>query len=262
MQELGCSDDDFVQRVKGAHSRLPAPKIGKDGLLQEWPQEFQDPEPHHRHLSHLFGLFPGHSISPSSTPELCGAASRCIVKRGEIGPGWSTAWKIALWARLQDADHAYTMILRMVKLVDGTETAERLDGGGLYANLFNAHPPFQIDGNFGFTAAIAEMLLQSDRSCIYILPALPERAWPSGYVIGLRARGASTISIWWEDGTLVRVGLEVGMGGAGERHISYRGHRVRLKMTEGARYTLDAELKIVHDADKCQRDGVASCSFL
>ncbi|XP_052169769.1 alpha-L-fucosidase 2-like [Oryza glaberrima] len=197
---LGKSDSDMVQRIRKAIPRLPPIKVARDGTIMEWAQDFQDPEVHHRHVSHLFGLYPGHTMSLEKTPDLCKAVANSLYKRGDEGPGWSTSWKMALWAHLHNSEHAYKMILQLITLVDPKHEVEK--EGGLYCNLFTAHPPFQIDANFGFPAALSEMLVQSTGSDLYLLPALPRDKWPQGCVKGLKARGGVTINIRWEEGSL------------------------------------------------------------
>ncbi|XP_021753611.1 alpha-L-fucosidase 2-like [Chenopodium quinoa] len=242
-EALGRTGDNLVRNVLKAQAKLPPYRIAKDGSLMEWAQDFEDPDPHHRHVSHLFGIFPGHSITPEENPDICKAANYSLYKRGEEGPGWSTVWKAALWAHLRSSEHAYRMVKHLFDLVDPDR--EGSYEGGLYSNLFGAHPPFQIDANFGFSAAIAEMLVQSTVKDLYLLPTLPRDKWTNGCVKGLRARGGVTVNICWTDGDLHEVGLWSN-GSNSVKRLNYRGTTVMANILPGTVYTFDRKLRCVN----------------
>ncbi|WP_427892289.1 glycosyl hydrolase family 95 catalytic domain-containing protein [Kribbella sp. GL6] len=221
--------DPLLAELSTARKRLPEPSIGGRGQLQEWAADLPEEDPQHRHMSHLVGLHPGDAITPDGTPQLAAAARRTLDLRGDEATGWSLAWKICLRARLRDAAAAHRLIQAFLRPADDSATGRPGSGAGVYPNLFCAHPPFQIDGNFGATAGIAELLLQSHAGDIELLPALPG-AWRSGRVTGLRARGGVVVDIaWTPHGTEAVLTADRDQ----ERTVRYGDHRVRLRLTAG-----------------------------
>ena len=231
--EILDRDPALRDELKSKLAKLLPYQVGQRGQLQEWPEDVIETDPKHRHISHLYALHPSNQITRRGTPELFNAARRTLELRGDDGTGWSMAWKINFWARMEDGDHAYTLVRKLFTLAKSSGTS--YDRGGVMPNLFCSHPPFQIDGNFGGAAGIAEMLLQSHTGELHLLPALPT-AWSAGQVRGLCARGGFVVEISWRNGKLAEARIQSKLGG--KCTIRYGEKTVELKTERGKSYQL------------------------
>ncbi len=234
------ADEDLLKEATGALLQLPDYKIGKQGELLEWNEELPEAWPTHRHTSHLYPLFPGREISAEHTPKLADACKKTLELRGDEGTGWALAWRINLWAHLNDGERAYSFLKKQMRPCMASENINYSEGGGCYPNMFGAHPPFQIDSNFGACAGIAEMLMQSTEEYIKLLPALP-KAFSNGSVTGLRARGGLTVDIKFKNGELEKAVLMGAMPKSRDFIICYKDKKMCINVSNGQKIIVTAK---------------------
>lgn len=232
-------EKDLKEHLENIVPKLYPYRIGNRGQLMEWNDDLEGSDPHHRHVSHLYGLHPANEFTFDKTPELIAACKVTLQERGDDGTGWSLGWKVNHWARLRDGDHALKLIKRQLRPVE-EDAVDYTNHGGTYDNLFDAHPPFQIDGNFGVCAGIAEMLLQSHEGYLHLLPALPQE-WKEGHITGLMGRGNVVVNLWWKKNTLERAILTPNI--SGEIRVCYQEYKMEFATNAGEAITLNSSLQ-------------------